>query len=56
MKLILDGDVITAILDPNGEWTHSEFPHPLVTLDYDKNYDVIAVVICGISEEDKVTE
>lgn len=51
MKFHLDENVLTAVINPDGKWNHSEFPHPLVTLDYDEDYDLIAVVICGISDE-----
>lgn len=35
-------------------WAASEFPHPLVTLDYDEKGDLVAVEVCGTDLE--VTE
>lgn len=31
--------------DQTGEWSRSEFPHPLVTVDYDDNGNVLKVVV-----------
>jgi hypothetical protein len=39
-------DPVLVILDERwyeGAWDHSEFPHPLVTLDYDKDGNLLAV-------------
>lgn len=37
----------TIVRDDDGVWVRSEFPHPLVTLDYDKDDRLIQVVVCG---------
>jgi len=52
MDIIRHGDrVITVKRIDDGVWARSEFPHPLVTLDYDIADKLIAVtVICPAGE------
>lgn len=48
-RLLLKPTTITLVnvkrLD--GEWDHSEFPHPLVTLDYDEHGRLLNVEVAG---------
>jgi hypothetical protein len=41
------GDVFVVTINPEGEWARSEFPHPLVTLDYDRSGELIQIVAVG---------
>lgn len=38
-------------IDPNGVWDHSEFPHPLVTCDFNDNGELIKVIFAGAKED-----
>lgn len=40
-------DVFVMSLHPDGEWHHSKFPHPLITVDYDSAGRVIQIVGVG---------
>jgi hypothetical protein len=42
-----DGQVVYIALDPNGLWARSEFPHPLVIVDYDTEGNVIGISPAG---------
>jgi hypothetical protein len=42
-----DGHVVYIALDPDGVWARSEFPHPLITIDYDADGRVIGVSPAG---------
>jgi hypothetical protein len=44
---LLDNDVIKFNLQPSDPWVRSEFPSPLVTVDYDKTDNIIAVTVVG---------
>lgn len=35
------------IIRDSSDWHHSEFPHPLVTLDFDSEYKLISVEVVG---------
>ena len=39
------GEVIRYTVDAEAVWKRSEFPHPLITLDYDKDDKIIAVSV-----------
>ena len=41
------GNVINVALDPDGTWARSEFPHPLVVVDYDAEDRPIAIQAAG---------
>lgn len=48
MRLSLsEGEIIVIARDEDGEWHHSEFPHPIVTLDYDKDNNLLQVTVAG---------
>lgn len=42
-----DGQIVYIALDPDGVWARSEFPHPLVTVDYDADEEVIGISAAG---------
>lgn len=42
-----EGQVLYIALDPDGVWARSEFPHPLVTVDYDDEDRVIGISPAG---------
>lgn len=39
--------VFVIIIDPIGEWHHSTFPEPLITVDHDADDNVIKIVAVG---------
>jgi hypothetical protein len=42
-----DGQLLYIALDPDGVWARSEFPHPLITVDYDADDNVIGISPAG---------
>lgn len=42
-----DGQVIYIAIDPDGEWARSEFPQPLITVDYNADDEVIGISSAG---------
>lgn len=42
-----DGQVLYIAIDPDGTWARSEFPHPLVTIDYDADDNLIGISPAG---------
>lgn len=42
-----EGQILYIALDPDGVWARSEFPHPLVTVDYDAEDRVIGISPAG---------
>lgn len=41
------GELVVISRDEDGEWYRSEFPHPLVTLDFDSSDNLIQVTVAG---------
>jgi hypothetical protein len=41
------GDVFVITIDPESDWSYSRFPHPLITLDYDRDGNLIQIVAVG---------
>lgn len=41
------GVVVYVALDPDGLWARSNFPHPLITVDYDSDDQIIGVCAIG---------
>lgn len=41
------GNVVNVALEPDGTWARSEFPHPLVVVDYDSDGRPIAIQAAG---------
>lgn len=42
-----EGEVLYIAIDPNGVWARSEFPDPLITVDYDADNKVIGISPAG---------
>jgi hypothetical protein len=42
-----DGLVLYIAIDPDGIWARSEFPHPLITVDYDADGRIIGISPAG---------
>lgn len=42
-----DGQVLYIAIDPDGEWARSEFPRPLITVDYNADDEVIGISPAG---------
>ena len=42
-----DGAVFVVSVNPEGDWHHSRFPQPFVTVDYDADDNVLQVVAVG---------
>lgn len=42
-----EGEVLYIAIDPDGVWARSEFPHPLITVDYDADDNVIGISPAG---------
>lgn len=40
-------DLVHIAFQPNAEWDHSRFPHPLVTADYDAGGRLIGITAAG---------
>jgi len=47
IELFDGGEVLYVALDPDGVWDRSEFPHELVTLDYNANGRLIGIEAIG---------
>lgn len=47
IEMLDGGDVFVVTIDPEATWDRSEFPHPLLTLDFDANDDLIKIVAVG---------
>lgn len=47
IELFDGGDVLYVALDPDGVWDRSEFPHELITLDYNASGKLIGVETIG---------
>lgn len=41
------GEVLYLALDPDGAWSHSEFPDELITLDYNSQGGLIGMELVG---------
>lgn len=42
-----EGEVLYIAIDPDGVWARSEFPDPLITVDYDADDNVIGISPAG---------
>jgi hypothetical protein len=54
--LVFKDDVATLRFQKTGrdmmkEWHHSDYPHPLVCVDYDESYKLIGVTVYGVDEK-----
>jgi hypothetical protein len=43
MTIEVSSEVVRYVNEPEGKWARSEFPHPLVTVDYDADDNVISI-------------
>jgi hypothetical protein len=43
----MNDDIFNVVVNPDGVWDYSRFPHPLITIDYDRNDKPIQVVAIG---------